>query len=102
MFFQRSPSTPPRPPSTPASAATPQVLAAQTIHPGYIPLQMQPIMYAPAAQSYAAQAAALTPSSNSSTSSGVTTPRHGNHNRKGLILSIVRERLITLFSTERF
>lgn len=80
IFLQRSPSTPPRPPSTPATAATPQVMAS-AIHP-YMPMSMPPtLLYAPA-QPYAQ--AALTPSSNSATSSGVTTPRHGGGHRKGL------------------
>lgn len=83
IHFQRSPSTPPRPPSTPAS--TQQVMTAPAIHPYAMPISMQPILYAHAPAQPYAQAATLTPvtpSSNSSTSSGVTTPRHGGH-RKG-------------------
>ncbi|CAL8129719.1 unnamed protein product [Orchesella dallaii] len=79
-FTSRSPSTPPRPPSTPASAATPQIMAAQQIH-SFMPIaSMQPIFIN---QPYAQ--AALTPSSNSSTSSGVTTPRHGGHRKGGMV-----------------
>ncbi|CAG7636499.1 unnamed protein product [Allacma fusca] len=81
---QRSPSTPPRPPSTPAS--TPQIIPAQ-LH-SYMPLPMphQPaLLYAPPPTSYTNHAqAALTPSSNSSASSGGNTPRH-SHRSKGII-----------------
>ena len=84
-LFQRSPSTPPRPPSTstPATASTPQVMATPNYAPYMPAISMQPILYAHAPTQPYAQAA-LTPSTNSSTSSGVNTPRHGGHRKGGV------------------